>query len=140
MLRKTYLVNKVQSKPFFHYKNYLVNFSTVQLQIQDWYKNSDEKVKIQSRVPEYQECEQTRIYHHELHQKKIKWASILKLQIEDGLIEGHESCSKYLEKQVEILILSPAVFCLKSQESLLNELEPFVTASENEALSKSLIL
>ena len=87
-------------------------------------------------MQEYQEAEQTRIYHHELHQKRIKRTSILRLQTDDGLLEGHNLCAKYLETQVGKLLLSPAVLCASSQKSLLNELEPVVTVAENDALSK----
>ena len=38
----------------------------------------------------------------------MKKSSILKLETEEGVIEGHDSCAKYLEDIVGDLLLEPA--------------------------------
>ena len=107
---------------------------TVQSQIQAWYRKQSEKIKLQSRVDEYQESEQTRIYHHEIHKKHIRKSSILKLETDSGLIEGHKSCSQFLENLVADLLLKPADLDPTAQELLLNEIEPLVTEKDNAML------
>ena len=104
LLRQTYLLGKIQSNTNIQWGRYL---ATVQSQIQDWYIQTAEKIKHQARVKEFQEAEQTRIYHHEIHQNRIKRTSILRLQTEDGLLHGHEECTKYLEKMVGNLLQTP---------------------------------
>ena len=66
-------------------------------------------------MDEFQVKEKTRIYHHEIHKKHIKKSSILKLQTDAGIIEGHEACAKHLENLVADLI---------------DELQPTVSAAE----------
>ena len=61
----------------------------VQMKIEEWFEAELQKVKYQSRVDDIQTSEKVRIYHHELHQKNIKRSSILKLETEHGLVEGH---------------------------------------------------
>ena len=79
--------------------------------------------------------EKTRIYHHEIHQKHLKRSSILKLQNETGLLEGHTPCAEFLEELVGDLLLNPAQLDHQAQEILLNELETVVTAKENDMLA-----
>ena len=69
----------------------LSELNTVHLLIEQWYNKESEKVQHQSRVKEFQSSEQTSIYHHELHKKMLKRTSILKLQTEEGLLEGHDA-------------------------------------------------
>ena len=90
-----------------------------------------EKVQHQSRVDEFQEAEQTRVYHHEIHKKHLKKSSILKLMTESGLIEGHELCAQYLENLVADLLLKPAVLDNDAQHTLLAELDAVVTPADN---------
>ena len=95
LLRQAYLVRKLSSEADSLQR--LSELRTVQSLIQAWYSRQCEKVQIQSRCDEFQESEQTRIYHHELHKRKLKKCSILKLQTQDGLLEGHDQCAGYLE-------------------------------------------
>ena len=67
----------------------LASLKIVQAEIQLWYEQDSEKVKLQSRSDEIDSSENVRIYHHELHAKHIKRFSILKLETEKGLLEGH---------------------------------------------------
>ena len=76
--------------------------------IEIYYQNEGQKIQHQSRLEEFQCNERTSIYHHELHKKVIKKGAILRLQTEDGMLEGHSACAKFLEKTVEDLLLHPA--------------------------------
>ena len=79
----------------------------VQVQIDNWYQRESEKILLQSRSDEISISEKVRIYHHDLHKKHIKRSAILKLQTEDGLLEGHTECANFLESQVGDLLLHP---------------------------------
>ena len=130
MMRQCYLTRKVQSGQ----REFLPALKEVQLRIEDWFASEVEKVKHQARVDDIQTSEKIRIYHHELHKKSYKRSSILKLQTEQGLIEGHTACSEYLQKSVEDLLLHPALLDQTSQNILLAELEEQFTDSDNRIL------
>ena len=85
----------------------------VQSEINNWYQNESEKVKIQSRIEDVETPEAVRIYHHELHARKIKKSCILKLKVGSLLIEGHEKVSAFLEQSVEDLLTTPGGNLLK---------------------------
>ena len=72
LLRQAYLAKKIQLSHACDWSLQLATLMTVQYQIQAWYRKQAERIKHQSRVSEYQESEQTRIYHHEIHKKHIK--------------------------------------------------------------------
>ena len=50
LLRQTYLVNKIRNSSDIHWSTYLAQLSSVQTNIQDWYFQAAEKVKVQSQV------------------------------------------------------------------------------------------
>ena len=131
LLRQAYLVRKLKHSQQHGWREKLSELLSVQSHIQAWYRNLAEKIKHQSRVDEFQVSEQTRIYHHEIHKKHLKKASILKLQTDSGLLEGHQACAGYLEKLVGELLLKPAELDLSAQQILIAELEPLVTESDN---------
>ena len=81
--------------------------------------------------------ETVRIYHHELHSKQIKRTSILKLQTETGMLEGHAACSKYLEDTVGDLLLHPANLDRAAQTTLLKEVKKVFTNKDNEMFLKA---
>ena len=132
LLRQAYLVRKIQN---FRLNNNLTELFEIQINIQAWYQNLSEKIQHQSRVDEYQVSEQTRIYHHELHRRHLKKSSILKLVTDEGVIEGHDSCAKYLENIVGDLLLEPAKLNKNAQEALLREVDTVVTDADNEMLA-----
>ena len=66
----------------------------------------------------------------------MKRSSILKLQTETGLIEGHEHCAAYLESQVGDLLLHPAPVDQPARDCLLAEVDKVFTAKDNEKLMK----
>ena len=103
----------------------------VHLLVEAWYQKESEKVQHQSRVDEFQMNEKTTLYHHELLKKVIKKTSILKLQTENGLLEGHSHCAKYLEKTVEDLLLHPAALDQVAKDILLKEVQVVFTENDN---------
>ena len=105
LLRQCYLAKKIQQGM----KQYLGELKSVHLLIEKWYKNKSEKIQHQTRVHEFQSNEKTTIYHHELHKRIIKRNAILKLQSENGILEGHTACASLLERSVEDLLHHPAV-------------------------------
>ena len=102
----------------------LSSFKETQLRIRDWFSKEVERVKHQSRVNDVQNSEKVQIYHHEIHKKHLKRSVILKLKTDKGNVEGHAACSEFLEKQVEDLLVHPAVLDPLSQKDLLAEVSP----------------
>ena len=133
LLRQCYHTKKVQ----LGLSNHLAKLKTVHLLIEEWYSKESEKVQHQARVDEFQCNEKTTIYHHEIHKRSIKKAAILKLQTENGILEGHSACSEYLEKSVENLLLHPAVLSPAAQQALLEEVDTVFTAEDNAKILKS---
>ena len=101
-----------------------------------WHEKECEKVKLQAKADELNTSENVRIYHHELHAKNIRKSSILKLNTENGILEGHEACANYLEKAVGDLLQHPANLDDAAQEVLLREVKPVFTDKDNEMMSK----
>ena len=55
-----------------------------------------------SQVKDLNSNENVRIYHHEIHRKKIRKSAILKLEKSDGaIVEGHRQCMELLESSIE---------------------------------------
>ena len=135
LLRQAYLVKKIHNSQANHWDNHLPELLSIQLQIQSWYRKLAEKIQLQSKVDEFQEAEQTRIYHHEIHKKHLKKSSILKLMTSSGLIEGHDLCAQHLESLVADLLLKPAELDENAQQTLLAEMEPVVTEADNSMLA-----
>ena len=132
LLRQSYLSRKLQQGNH----SYLAQLLLVQSEINNWYESECEKVKIQSRIEDVESPESVRIYHHELHARKIKKSSILKLQVGSQLIEGHEKVSAFLEQSVEDLLTTPADLCPVAQDSLLSEIKSVFSNEDNEMLNK----
>ena len=130
LIRQAYLTRKLQQGM----RLKLGELKEVHLLIDSWYQQEGEKVQYQSRVNEFIKDEKTTLYHHELLNKVIKKTSILRLQTEKGLLEGHDECASYLESSVGDLLLSPAQLDPASQEVLLNELGVVFTKEDNKRL------
>ena len=136
LLRQSYLIKKIQLAQTQLWDRWLSDLFRVQQQIQEWYRQIAEKIQHQSRVNEFQEAEQTRIYHHEIHQNYLKKSSILKLQTDDGvLVEGHQQCAQLLEGMVADILLYPAELDQVAQSILLSEVNKVVTEEENRMLA-----
>ena len=80
--------------------------------------------------------ERVRIYHHDLHKKHLKRSSILKLDTEKGLLEGHTQCSQYLEEKVGDLLLQPSLVDQVARDIMLAEVEKVFTDQDNLKLCK----
>ena len=130
ILRQMYLNKKLQLGQ----NKQLSELKLVHLLIEKWYTGEAKKVQHQSRVKEYQGNEKSTIYHHELHKRKLKRTSILKLQTKEGIVEGHEACAAYLEHTVEDLLLHPARLDYQAQQALLAEVVPVFTAEDNKKM------
>ena len=89
-----------------------------------------------SFIAEYQQEEKVRIYHHDLHRKRIKKSFILKLETAGGTLEGHAPCADYLEQTVEELLLHPVQLSQAAQDALLTEVDTVFTEADNELLLK----
>ena len=76
--------------------------------------------------------EKVRIYHHDLHRKHLKRSSILKLQTEVGLMEGHGQSASYLEQQVADLLTHPALLDQAARDVLLGDVELVCSFEDNE--------
>ena len=126
-LRQKYLNRKMSGGEL----GRLSELKMVHMQIEDWYNQESMKLKYQSQVEEHQTSENVRVYHHDLHRKRIKKTSILKLETAEGILEGHDKCAEYLEKVVEDLLLTPEELNHAAQQALLDEVEPVFTDEDN---------
>ena len=118
-LRQGYLNRKLSQGEFWR----MSELKAVHSDINEWYEKESKKIQFQSQVAEFQQSEQVRLYHHELHKTRIKKSSILKLDTSDGIIEGHSACAEYLDITVEKLLLHPAVLSQSAQNVLLQEVD-----------------
>ena len=130
LIKQAYLVKKLNSNSGRLLQVYL-DLKSVQLKVNEWYMNQSKKIQEQCRKDEFAPDEATRIYHHSLHRKSIKQRSILSLETEEGLIEGHDSCSSYLEGKVKELIGSSAALDITAQQTLLNITEKVYNDEDN---------
>ena len=128
LLRQAYLTRQAQLGNF----RKLGELRSVQQDIQHWYEKESEKIILQSRADDIGMNEKVRIYHHDIHKKNLKRSSILKLQTERGLLEGHAQCASYLEDQVADLLLQPAPLHQGARDCLLAEVQK-VYSEEDDA-------
>ena len=131
-LRQAHLNRKVEHGETWR----LSELKTVHSCIDNWYVKESSKIKFQSQAAEYQQDEKVRIYHHELHRKRIKRSCILTLETSTGKLEGHQACADYLEQTVEDLLLHPVQLNQAAQDALLAEVEPVFTEADNTLLLK----
>ena len=115
MMQQSYLTRKIHSGEF----GLLASLREVQLRIEGWFESEVQKIKYQSRIDDIQ----VRIYHHELHQKNIKKSAILKLETEQGLLEGHQACSQFLQQAISDLLEHSAQLDPEAQNILLAEVD-----------------
>ena len=106
----------------------------VQSENQQWYEKESTKIILQARTEECNSSKKVRIYHHKLHRKRMTKSSILKLQTEQGLLEGHPACANYLEGKVEELMLTSLPLDQVAMGTLLAEVEHVITEQDNNML------
>ena len=134
LIRQAYLIRKVQQG----IRQKLAELKLVQSQIQRWYSSESEKVKLQSKIEEVNETENVRIYHHEIHQKRIKKSAILKLQVDENtVIDGHKACAAHLEGLVAELLHPHPDLDTVAQDHLLAEVLPVFTQADNDLLTRT---
>ena len=127
LLRQAYLSKQLQLGRC----SRLGELRAVQVEIIEWYEKESQKILLQARSDEISQSEKVSIYHHDLHKKNMKRSSILKLQTEKGLIEGHSQCASFLEDQVGDLLLNPAPLDQVARDILLDEIKPVFTDRDN---------
>ena len=64
----------------------------------------------------------------------MKHSSILKLQTEHGILEGHVDFASYLEQQVGDLLLHPAAVDQAARDCMLGEVEKVFSEEDNKKL------
>ena len=69
----------------------------------------------------------TSLLNDGIAEKTVKKASILRLQLDTGMVEGHAACAEILEQSVEDLLLHPGQLDQVAQQVLLNEVTPVFT-------------
>ena len=126
-LRQTYLNRKLSLGHTWR----LPELKKVHMQIEEWYTRECSKIKYQSQAAEHQTDEKVRVYHHDLHRKRLKKTSILKLETSSGLLEGHSACAEHLEQMVEDLLHKPVQLNQVAQEALLAEVDTVYTEDDN---------
>ena len=109
----------------------------IQQQIVSWHKQECQKIKLQARSEELNKSESVRIYHHELHKRKIKRTSITKLDTDSQILIGHKEFTNYLEKTISDLLLHPANLYEAAQDELLKEVGVVFADVDNRLLMKS---
>ena len=129
LIQQAYLGRKLLEGNFRQY----TELRCVQMEIEEWYQKQSEKILLQSRSLEVSMSEKVRIFHHDLHKKHMKRTSILKLQTDEGLLEGHSECATFLESQVGDLLLNPHLADQAAMECMLNEVEKVFTEDDNKA-------
>ena len=93
---------------------------------------------MQSKIEEVNESENVRIYHHVIHQKRIKKSAILKLQVDENtVIDGHEACAAHLEGLVAELLHPRPDLDTVAQDQLLAEVLPVFTQADNDLLTRA---
>ena len=133
LLRQAYLARKLQRG----HSSKLAELKSVKILINQWYENENEKVKLQCRIFDINNSEKVNIYHHALHQKHIRKTSILKLETDQGLLQGHSACAEFLENSAKDLLIKPSNLDRTAQDMLLTHVKKVFTSEDNELLEKS---
>ena len=132
LVYEAYLVNRLHQE--FHEKP--EDLKVVHNEINEWYREESDKLKIQSKMEDLIDSERVRIYHHELHQKHILKSSILQLDAPNENCRGHAECADFLERSVADILSGSPELNGKSQDILLGEVERVFSPQDNELLLK----
>ena len=97
--------------------------------ITSWFSNRAKEVLLHANIKEVEESEQTLIYHHEKLQKSRKRSSILKLNPQGELVEGHQNCGSLLQGEARALQDNTSSLDTKAQDELLEVVEEVVKIS-----------
>ena len=110
----------------------LSKFNETQTQINNWFAEEAEKVKLQSDIDDVTQSEKVLLYHHELHRKHIKKSMILELLTDDGLVTGHEKCAEVLSDSVRVFLSDLSPLDASMQDALLEEVDIVFNDDDNE--------
>ena len=113
-----------------------LKYKTVNMEIINWFEHEAKQLQLQINLKDITESENTNLYHHSIHKKKVTNSAILELETEGGLLVGHNDCARYIERSVENLLTIPFDFDHEVQATLLQELERVFTDEDNEMLLK----
>ena len=130
MMAMEYEAGKVEQGALDH----LPELTRVKKEVNNWFEENSRKVIDQGRIRDALDSEKTRIYHHELLFKTVEKDKILKLQLEEEVLEGHGKCAKHLNEEVRTLLGNPAKLNDKAQEELLTGVKVCFTEEDNAML------
>ena len=130
LVRQAHLTKKVQAGN----TNKLPELREVNIRLDNWYNEESNKIALQANIKDIEQSENIRIYHHAINQNLIKKSSILRLQTDGGLLEGHRACAEYLEQSVASHLLQPAALDPVAQQVLLSEVKEVFTEQDNKML------
>ena len=134
MMMMEYEADKVEQGALDH----LPELVRVKREVNNWFEENSKKVIEHGRIRDALDSEKTRIYHHELLFKTVEKDKILKLQLEDEVLEGHGKCADHLNKEVRILLGNPAKLNGKAQEELLTGIKVCFTEEDNIMLDSAI--
>ena len=82
----------------------------VRQKINDWFTKEAENIQLMTNLNEVAESEQTQLFHHEIHKKKLIKSTILELKTETDNCIGHKNCMDAIVKSVYDLLGSSFEF------------------------------
>ena len=118
-------------------KDALISLKETQNLINNWFQEEADRTLIQIGMDEIDEAEEVRIFHHDLHKKRITRSAILELETETGVLDGHVPCAEYLNNNVKELLENSFVPDRTAADTLLAELGEEFTEDDNEKLLAS---
>ena len=71
-------------------------YESIKLKINNWYQEESKNLLLRCKARDIDESESATIYHHQMHQKRFKRSSLLKLDTPEGMKIGHTECQKYM--------------------------------------------
>ena len=112
----------------------LSKIKETQTQINKWFEEEADKIKLQSGIDDITQSEKVLLYHHELHRKHIKRSLILELATDDGPVYGHDECAEVLANSVKVFLTDPSPLDDRMQGTLLDEVEVVFTEEDNKKM------
>ena len=129
-LKQTYFLKKIQEGNI----EAKTNLNLTNLEIKQWFTKEAESTILLINAQEIEENETLNLYHHDVHNKKLKISAIISLETPNGPINGHEKCADFISN----LLKNEFQFNTSSQKILLNEVDTVFTEEENTYLMKIL--
>ena len=130
MLAQTHLSRRVSEG----HLNLFGKLKAIQMQINTWFDNEAEKVKLHARFQDIQDSEKVRIYHHEILYRTINKSTIQKLKTPNGIIQGHDKCAAFLNEESKALLETEVELDDAAQNLLLASVPPAFDEKDNAML------